>query len=172
MKHILLTVALLIAANLLLAGYSLAFEPIRTVDNFFQNIGRSIQRTTRKITSEQPTRKQTRYQSHNTLVCTIQKASIAPDAVIKGKQVTVTLQYVIKGAPTAGLKVTEKCILFADGKKLTVLKNESTTKENGTWESTMTFAVPDSATPGIYTVLQELSVQGKTRRSRRSFTVL
>ena len=171
MKHIRLTVALLIAANLLLADYALAFEPIRTVDNFFQNIGRSIQRTTRKMTSGQPTRKQTSSQSHHKLVCTIQKASITPDEVAKGKQVTVTLQYVITGAPTAGLKVTEKSILLADGKELTVLKDESTTKENGTWENTLTFAVPESATPGKYTVLQKLIVQGTTRSSRRSFTV-
>ncbi len=171
MKHLHLTVALLIAANLLLAGFALAFEPIRTVDNFFQNIGRSIQRTTRKMTNEQPARKQTSSQSHNKLVCTIQKASIAPDEVKKGTQVTVTLQYVIKGAPTAGMQVTEKSILLAGDKELTVLKDESTTKENGTWENTLTFAVPESATPGTYTVLQELSVQGKTRSSRRSFTV-
>ena len=173
MKHIRLTIALLIAANLLLAGYARAFiEPIRTVDNFFQNISRSIQRTTRKITSEQPTRKQTNYQAHNKLVCTIQKASITPDNAAKGTQVTVTLQYVIRGAPPAGLKVTEKSILLADGKELTVLKDESTTKENGTWENTLTFTVPDSATPGKYTVRQELRTQKLSRSTLRSFTVL
>ena len=172
MKHIRLTIALLIATNLLLASYARAFiEPIRTVDNFFQNIGRSIQRTTRKITSEQPTRKQNNYQAHNKLVCTIQKTSIIPDNAAKGTQVTVTLQYVIRGAPPAGLKVTEKSILLADGKELTVLKDESTTKENGTWENTLTFTVPNSATPGKYTVRQELRAQKLIRSAQRSFTV-
>lgn len=172
MKHLRLTIALLIAAYIVLPGCALAFiEPIRTVDNFLQGIGRSIQRTTRNITGEQPTKKRTNSQSRNKLVCTIQKASIAPDQVTKGQQVTVTLQYVIAGAPIAGLKVTEKSILLAGDKELTVLKDESTTKENGTWENTLTFAVPDSAKPGKYTIIQKLSAQGLTRSSRRSFTV-
>ena len=89
----------------------------------------------------------------------------------KGDQVTLTLQYALMGAPPAGVKVTDKSTLLIGGKELTVLKNESSTKENGTWESTLTFAVPESAAPGKYTVLQELSAQGKTRNARRSFTV-
>ena len=147
-------------------------EPIRKVDNFLQDLGRSIKRTTRKITSAQPARRQRNGVPQNGMVFTIQKVSIAPGKVKKGEQVTLTLQYVIMGAPAAGLKVTEKTTLVAGNKELTVLKDESTTKEDGTWEDTLTFAVPESATPGKYTIIQELRGQGQTRSSRRSFTVL
>lgn len=159
--------------HLFVAGCAPAFkEPIRKVDKFFQDLGTSIKQTTRKITGEQPTGKQINYEPRHGVVLTIQKVSIAPTKVKQGEQVKVTLQYVIMGAPAAGLKVTEKNTLLSGGKELTVLKDESTTKENGTWENTMTFAVPDSATPGKYTIHQELSAQGLTRSSRRSFTVL
>lgn len=67
--------------------------------------------------------------------------------------------------------MTEKSILLVGSKELTVLKDESTTKENGTWENTLTFTVPDSATPGEYTVRQELRAQKLTRSAQRSFTV-
>ncbi len=106
------------------------------------------------------------------LVFTIEKASISPANVKKGEEVKLILRYVITGAPASGLKVTGKSTLSADGKDLTVLKDESAIKENGTWENTLTFAVPDSATPGKYTITQELSAQGLTRSSQRSFTVL
>ena len=173
MKTTRLTIALLVIASLFVAGCTSGLrEPLRKVDRFFQDLGQSIKHTTRKITGEQPTGKQINYQPQHGLVVTIQKSSLAPAKVKNGEQVKLTLQYVVMGAPAAGLKVTEKSILFRGDKELTVLKDESTAKENGTWEDTLTFAVPDSATPGKYTVLQEISAQGLTRSSRRSFTVL
>ncbi len=174
MKHARLTLTLLIATHLLLAGCAPATfkEPLRKVDRFFHDLGRSIKQTTRKITGEQPTGKQIHYQPQNGLVLKIKKAAIVPAKVKKDEQVTLTLQYVIMGAPATGLKVMEKSTLLIDGKALTVLKEDSTTKENGTWENTLTFAVPDSAKPGKYTVVTDLSAQGLARSSRRSFTVL
>ena len=172
MKHTRLIIALLIAVTFLWAGCAPLKEPMRKVDKFFQDLGKSIKQTTKKIRGEQPTGKQINYEPQNGLVLKIQKSSITPTKVKKDEQVTLTLQYVIMGAPAAGIKVTEKSTLLSDGKELTILKDESTTKENGTWENTLTFAVPDSAKPGKYTIIQELSAQGLTRSSPRSFTVL
>jgi len=165
---------LLLSVALLLTGCATppAFrEPLRQVDQFFQDLGNSINRTTRKITGEQPTRRQINYQPQNGFVFKIQKATLTPTKVKKGEQVKLTLRYVIMGAPADGLKVTEKSRLLRDGKVLTVLKDDASSKENGTWENTFTFAVPDSASPGKYTLVQELSAQGQTRSSQRSFTV-
>lgn len=125
-----------------------------------------------KFADVKRTKKQSGPPPQTGLVFTIQKASISPANVKKGEEVKLILQYVIMGAPASGLKVTGKSTLSADGKDLTVLKEESTTKENGTWENTLTFAVPDSATSGKYTITQELSAQELTRSSQRSFTVL
>ena len=84
---------------------------------------------------------------------------------------TLTLQYMIMGAPEKGVTIREKSSLIRDGKELTVLKEESSEKENGTWENTLSFAVPESAQPGKFTVTLQISAQGQTRSTRRSFTV-
>ena len=176
MKQILLTLALLIVVSLFLGGCAnpppALKQPIRKVDKFFQDLGQSIKKTTRKITGEPPSGKPSTSDSQNKPVFTIQKFLVAPSKVKKGEQVQLTLRYVIMGAPPAGLKVTEKSTLSTGGKELTVLKDESILKENGTWENTLTFAVPGSATSGEYIVRQELSAPGLLRSSRRSFTVL
>jgi len=154
------------------AGYvATQEEPRSKVGAFFDDLGRSIQQTTRKLTGAKPTRKQSPAANSGGLVLTVKNASVVPTKVTIGDQVKLTLQYVISGAPAKGLKVREKTSLTSSGQELTVLKEETVVKENGTWENTLTFAIPSSAKPGTYTVTQQISAQGKTRSSRRSFTV-
>lgn len=124
------------------------------------------------VAGKKPVGKQSYHHPQAGLIFTIQKASLSPDKVKKGEEVKLSLRYVITGAPAKGLKVTGKSTLSIDSKNLMVLEEKPTTKENGTWENTLTFAVPDSAQPGKYTIIQELSAQGLTRSSQRSFTVL
>jgi hypothetical protein len=83
----------------------------------------------------------------------------------------LTLQYTIIGAPEKGVTIREKSSLSREGKVLTVLKDESSRKENGTWENTLSFAVPKSAKPGKYSVNLQISAQGQARSARRTFTV-
>lgn len=130
------------------------------------------QQLIKKNAGEKPVGKQRRQNSPSGFVFTLQKVSISSDTVKKGEEVKLVLRYVIMGAPAEGVKVAGKSTLSIEGKELMVLDDKSTTKENGTWENTLTFAVPDSATPGKYTITQELSTQGLTRSSHRSFTVL
>ena len=84
----------------------------------------------------------------------------------------MVLRYSIAGAPAHGLSLQGKSILLQEGKELTVLKEESSTKENGEWEDTLSFVVPTSAKPGKYMVTMRISGQGQTRTAQRSFTVL
>ena len=145
---------------------------MKKVDRFFKNFGRSIRQTTRKIYGEKRTGQQIAYNSKKGLVLSIRKSQITPTRVNKGERVTLTLRYVLMGAPASGLQLMEKSRLMHGGKEESVLKTDSTTRENGTWENTLTFVVPDSAKPGRYTVVQELSVQKVRRSTSRSFRVL
>ncbi len=92
-----------------------------------------------------------------------------PATVGKGATVTVTLQYALSGGPgaAAGSRSSAAC---SGRKRLTVLNTETATRENGTWENTLTFAVPDSARPGRYAVRQEISARSRTRTTERGFT--
>jgi hypothetical protein len=54
---------------------------------------------------------------------------------------------------------------------LSVLKDETVTRENGSWENSLTFAVPHSAKGGTYTVKLRIGTKGLSRSVQRSFTV-
>ncbi len=155
------------------AGYVAAKEEPRSkVETFFEDLGRSIRQTTRKLTSGRSSaQRQTSEQYRGRLALRIQRSTLAPTEVYRGEQVTLTLQYVIMGAPKGGVKIREKSTLSKDGKELTVLKDESSQKENGTWENTLSFAVPKSAKAGKYSVSLQISTQGQTRSARHSFTL-
>ncbi len=154
------------------AGYLATHESSRhKVQRFFHDLSRSIKQTTRKVYDEQRTSQQINYEQSRGFVLKISKVSLSPVTVGKGGKVKLIVEYVILGGPEQGVKIEEKQTLLCNGEELTVLNNESTTKENGTWEDTLTFAVPDSAESGKYVVVQEMKAQGITRSTRRSFTV-
>jgi len=165
------------------AGYVATQEkPRNQFEIFFNDLGRSIRHTTRKISGALPGRRPTTYGEARSrrpvasaprsgFALKIQRSTLAPLVVHKGEQVTVTLQYMIMGAPEKGVTIREKSSLNREGKELTVLKEESNEKENGTWENTLSFAVPAGAQPGKYTVTLLITAQGQTRSTRRSFTV-
>jgi len=165
------------------AGYVATQEKPRSqVEIFFNDLGRSIRQTTRRISAGLPGRRPASYREPTSrpsvaseprsgFALKIQRSTLAPPTVNKGEQVTLTLQYMIMGAPEKGVTIREKSSLIRDGKELTVLKEESSEKENGTWENTLSFAVPESAQSGKFTVTLQISAQGQTRSTRRSFTV-
>jgi len=159
------------------AGTSYAANRARsrsTVEIFFDDLGRSIQQTTRRLTGTggRPRKTTSTSKSRNGLALKILQCSLAPSKVHPGDQVKVVLQYSIAGAPTAGVELVEKNSLMQGGKVLTVLKDERSTKESGTWENTLSFAVPQSAKPGEYTVKLQVSSKGTRRTVQRSFSVI
>jgi len=157
------------------AGYVATREkPRNAVEAFFDDLGRSIRQTTRRITGEPSGRRSAPSASSapsRGFALKIQRSTLAPTEVDKGEQVTLTLQYLVTGASGKKVTIREKSSLGKDGKELTVLKDESSEKENGKWENTLSFAVPESAHSGKYTVTMQISAQGQTRSTRRSFTV-
>lgn len=154
------------------AGYVATREkPRSAVEAFFDDLGRSIRQTTRRITGEPSGRRSAPSAPSRGFTLKIQRSTLAPTEVDKGEQVTLTLQYLVTGASGKKVTIREKSSLGKDGKELTVLKDESSEKENGKWENTLSFAVPKSARSGKYTVTLQISAQGQIRSTRRSFTV-
>lgn len=150
------------------------------VENFFDDLGRSISQTTRRLTGDDQgsrrtvrSRSQGQPQTSNTaLSLKVLQTSLKPVSAHPGDKVQVVLRYSIAGAPAQGLSLSEKSILLQDGKELAVLKEETGTKENGEWEDTLSFVVPSSAKPGKYMVTMRISGQGQSRSVQRSFNVL
>lgn len=149
------------------------------VENFFEDLGRSISQTTRRLTGEdqgsrRPVRSRTQSQGQtaNALALKVLQTSLKPVSVHPGDKVQVVLRYSIAGAPAKGIALKGKSTLLHDGKELAVLKEETSTKENGEWEDTLSFVVPSSAKPGKYMVTMRISGQGQSRSVQQSFSVL
>jgi hypothetical protein len=143
----------------------------RKVDRFFQDLSRSVRQTTRRLSGDRPARRSSASGRKTDFTLRVRKTTLTPATVGKGATVTVTLQYALSGGPGGGSRVEVQRSLLREGKRLTVLNTETATRENGTWENTLTFAVPDSARPGRYAVRQEISARGLTRTTERGFTV-
>jgi hypothetical protein len=142
------------------------------VEAFFDDLGQSIKQTTRRLTGTGGEgRKRTATKAQSGLTLKVLQASLEPAKVHSGEQVKVVLQYSIAGAPAAGVALQEKTSLQQGDKLLVVLKEETSSKENGKWENTLSFAVPKSAQAGTYTVKLRLIAQGKSRTVQRSFSV-
>lgn len=153
-------------------GYLVADQDSRQkVDHFFQDLSKSIRKSTRRLYGEQRTKDQNAYQKSAGFMLTVQEDALSPTSVLPGEQINLRVQYAIMGAPATGIPIKKRRTLFFKGKQITVINNESTTRTNGTWENTLTFAVPKSAQPGAYTVKQEISAQGTTRSTQRTFMV-
>lgn len=178
---------LLLAVYILVSGYAsllhptgveagfmaIPEQPSASFESFLQGIGRTIQQTTRKITGRpEPTYRRTSARTTSAgMKLDIQRSTLAPTVVYKGEKITVTLQYLIDGAPEKGVTIREKSTLSKGGKILTVLKDETNLKENGTWENTLSFAVPRSAQAGNYVVSLQISAQGRSQTARHTFTL-
>ncbi len=148
-------------------------EPKAKVDKFFNDLERSIRKTTRRIYSEERTKKKLAGEPDNgEMVLKIHKDSVSPGKVAGGERVKVTIQYAVMGTAETGVEIQERRTLVFGGKVLTTLSEDSTIRSNGTWENTLTFAVPSSAEPGTYTVTQEIAAKGLKRTARSSFKVL
>ena len=138
---------------------------------FFVDLGRSIRNTTRQLTGAVSGRTAQESKAHTRLVLKVLKSSVAPTIVQPGDQVRVLLQYSISGASKQGVQLQEKSSLVKDGAVLSVLKDETVTRGNGSWENSLTFAVPHSAQSGTYTVKLRIGSQGLSRSVQRSFKV-
>lgn len=179
---------LFFALCLLLSGYAALFlpagaeadgfmgipeQPNASFESFLQGIGRTIQQTTRRITGrpEPTSRRPTTRTASDEMRLDIQRSTLAPTLVYRGEKITVTLQYLIEGAPEKGVTIREKSTLSKEGKVLTILKDETNLKENGIWENTLSFAVPRSAQAGSYVVSLQISAQGQSQTARHTFTL-
>lgn len=164
---------LLVLLGMVMAGCAPQYRS--RVENFFEDLGRSISQTTRRLTGDDQTSRRRPVKTstqRSGLALKVLHTSLKPVSVHPGDQVQVVLRYSIAGAPAKGLQLQEKSILLQGGRELAVLKEETSNKENGEWENTLSFVVPSSAKPGKYVVTMRISGQGQSRSAQQSFTVL
>jgi hypothetical protein len=77
--------------------------------------------------------------------------------LIRGDEVVVAVEYALGGAPSNGVEVNESRVLWFNGEQIASLNKDVETRDNGTWESMLSFRVPTVAENGSYEVIQKLS---------------
>ncbi|MEA2116760.1 MAG: hypothetical protein U9P36_15460 [Thermodesulfobacteriota bacterium] len=155
------------------AGYLVADKKAaRKVDRFFKDLWKTSSTSARRISGTRKTKKKYKYKQGSEPTVRLQETSLRPSTVARGESITVVVIYGVMGGPSGGLIVTEKKELWFNTKRLTVLQDESVTRENGTWKSRLVFKVPESADKGTYTVKQSIVFKGKKSKSEKKFKLL
>lgn len=97
---------------------------------------------------------------------------ITPKEVRRGSDITVTIVYGIACAPPAGVEVKEQVTLYFEGKEIAILDDATTNRENGKWESKLTFTMPNQVKTGKYIVKQRISTGSKEINIQEEFQVI
>lgn len=94
-------------------------------------------------------------------------ASVTPAIARRGEFIEARMQYALLGAPS-GAAITERRVILKDNQLISEISAEEHTRNDGTWVSMQEFKVPDSWSPGDYTLEQtvqstRLTVSGRAR---------
>lgn len=124
---------------------------------------------TRQAKTAEETYKDYQYEPDAGFKLDMKGGGVSPSVASPGDKVTATVQYATLGAPPGGVQVHEMRTLKKDGEALLVLHDETVTREDGTWENTLEFQIPNDAEPGTYTVAETVIAEGQ--RFDREFDV-
>ncbi len=143
----------------------------RKVDRFFHDLAASIRTSSRRTTGARQTEKRFGRDKGAGARIRLEKSVLVPARVARGEQVTTVITYAVLGAPAGGVRVEETRELWLDNRKLSLLRRETITRKNGTWESTLVFRVPRTAKPGHYRVVEHVRLGDSGLRADNGFTV-
>lgn len=160
------------AAVVVGAAAAMSNEERRTkVVGFLEELSDSIETSAKKVNSAGAAEKQVGYRSGDGVVLRLDSTSIEPRLVSPGGEVIVKIEYALVGAPDNGVNIEEKRFLRFNGEQLATLNNDVERRDNGTWESALSFRVPNVAEGGSYEVVQELQSSDRTITSSVVFEV-
>jgi|GEM_PF-3281322 len=128
---------------------------------------------TNQVYNQQETQKLIADNSANKTVVQVHDESIEPTNRFKaGDNVTVRVRYIVMDSKHTKIPVQERKTLWYDGTQQAVFEDTTIQRENGTWESLITFQLPENAKKGQYQVRQDIYSGQTTDTSLVQFTVI
>jgi len=97
-------------------------------------------------------------------------ASVTPAVARRGQFIEARMQYALLGA-SAGAPITERRVILKGDQLISEISAEEHTRNDGTWVSMQEFKVPDSWSPGDYTLEQTVQSSRLTVSGRARFRV-
>ncbi len=111
------------------------------------------------------------YKKGSGVVMVVHSFSVVPTDVERGKIIIVKNRYSIAGARKKGVTVVDRKVLWYGKTMVTELDSQSFTRTNGTWESSSSFKIPESAELGEYKISQSITCDDSNIESMDYFTV-
>ncbi|PIE72424.1 MAG: hypothetical protein CSA20_08065 [Deltaproteobacteria bacterium] len=128
-------------------------------------VGWQIKSQARQVYTQQQTRQLVADTGGQKKVVQVRSESVEPKKQFKpGEKVTVRVTYIILDSQQQKVAVHEKKTLWFKGAQQAVFEDTTINRENGTWESSITFQLPSDVEKGDYQVRQDI-YSGQTRDS-------
>ena len=125
----------------------------------------------RQTKNAQQTAQENNYTPSQGLKLNYKGGSVSPGTVKPGDKVVASVEYAALGTGSNGIDVEEQRILSQGDKTLGTMSKDKVHRTDGTWESSVEFQVPKNATPGQYTVAQNVSTTGQSIEKAVTFDV-
>lgn len=136
-------------------------------------VASQVQLETNQVYDQQETKKLIAKTKADQTVVQVHSESIEPKNEFKaGENVTVRVAYIVMDSTQNQIPVHEKKTLWYQGDQKAVFEDTTINRENGTWESRITFQLPENAKKGEYHVRQDINSGQIADSSLVQFTVI
>lgn len=132
-----------------------------------------IDSQTNKVYDAQQTKAMVPVDKREEPVLQIQAKSIAPSEQIQvGENVTVKVTYILFDENMDRIPVREKKSIWHNGKLVKVIGDTEEVRENGTYESLVSFKLPGEIEKGDYEVRHDINTNSLSTNSTTHFTII
>lgn len=136
-------------------------------------VSMQIQSQTNKVHDAQQTREMVPADKRQDPVLEIRDKSIAPSPQIEvGENVTVKVTYILFDENKDKIPVREKKSIWHNGQLVKVLGDAEEVRENGTYESLVSFKLPEEIEKGDYEVRHDINTNALSTNSITHFTII
>lgn len=136
-------------------------------------VAMQIKSQTNKVYDAQQTRAMVPVAKRKDPVLEIRNKSIAPSPEIQvGENVTVKVTYILFDENMDRISVREKKSIWHKGKLVKVLGDAEEMRENGTYESLVSFKLPGEIEKGDYEVRHNINTNSLSTNSTTHFTII
>lgn len=136
-------------------------------------VAMQIESQTNKVHDAQQTREMVPAAERKDPVLEIRDKSIAPSPQIQvGENVTVKVTYILFDENRDKMPVREKKSIWHKGKLVKVLGDAEEVRENGTYESLVSFKLPKEIEKGDYEVHHNINTNSLSTHSTTHFTII
>ncbi len=133
----------------------------------------AVQSTTKQVKTAAQTKSGISKANQNKPVLAVSEKSLLPSQRVKpGEKMTVTVTYIVYDNYTRKKPVREVKSIWHNGEQIKVLGDKEEMRDNGTYESLLSFKLPEQVEKGQYEIRHTIKTPSKVTNSIVPFTVI